>query len=140
MAGALLVAMGAKSVAQTQTYNEQAHIYDTPDRVVSKSTAVILPAVEVTATPPTPSALPEPFAGGHLARGGRLGLLGNKDVMETPFSTSSYTSRMIEDWQADTVAEVLRADASIRDVFPRPTEYFNVRGFNMPVSDAAWNA
>lgn len=106
----------------------------TPD-----SSAVTLPAVRVTATPSAPSALPEPYAGGHVARGGRLGLLGNKDVMETPFSTSSYTSRMIEDWQADTVAEVLRADASIRDAFPRPTEYFNVRGFNMPVSDAAWN-
>ena len=68
-------------------------------RTAPDSSAVTLPAVRVTAGSFAPSALPEPYAGGHLARGGRLGLLGNKDVMKTPFSTSSYTSRMIEDWQ-----------------------------------------
>lgn len=110
-------------------------------RTAPDGSAVTLPAVRVTAGSLAPSALPEPYAGGHLARGGRLGLLGNKDVMETPFSTSSYTSRMIEDWQADTVAEVLRADASVRETFPEsgPTEFFNVRGFYMPSTDFAWN-
>lgn len=45
-------------------------------------------------------ALPRPYAGGQVARGGRLGLLGNTDVMKAPFSISSYTSQMIQDQQA----------------------------------------
>ncbi|MGE8656177.1 MAG: TonB-dependent siderophore receptor [Achromobacter sp.] len=101
-----------------------------------------LPAVRVTGAPESMTRrLPAPYAGGWLARGGRVGLLGNKDVMATPFSTASYTSRMIEDWQADTVAQALHADASVRQTFPEsgPTEFFNVRGFYMPSTDFAWN-
>lgn len=101
-----------------------------------------LPAVRVTGAPESRArALPTPYAGDLVARGGRVGLLGNKDVMETPFSTTSYTSRMIEDWQAGTVAQVLHADASVRQTFPEagPTEFFNVRGFYMPSTDFAWN-
>jgi iron complex outermembrane receptor protein len=40
------------------------------------------------------------YAGGQVARGGRVGLLGNLDVMDTPFSTSNYTEALIRDQQA----------------------------------------
>ncbi|PZQ66384.1 MAG: TonB-dependent siderophore receptor, partial [Variovorax paradoxus] len=33
--------------------------------------------------------LAKPFAGGQVARGGRVGILGTQDVMETPFSSTS---------------------------------------------------
>ena len=43
--------------------------------------------------------LPPAYEGNHVATGGNLGLLGNRDVMNTPFSTINYTSDYIEDLQ-----------------------------------------
>ena len=40
------------------------------------------------------------YAGGQVATGGRVGLLGDKDFMETPFNTISYTDKFIADRQA----------------------------------------
>ena len=37
------------------------------------------------------------YAGGQVAAGGRIGLLGDKDFMDTPFSTVSYTESFIRD-------------------------------------------
>src|SRR6188472_1580903 len=44
--------------------------------------------------------LAKPFAGGQVARGGRVGLLGTLDFMDTPFSVTSYTNELIQDQQA----------------------------------------
>src|SRR5690606_10547688 len=38
------------------------------------------------------SDLPEAYAGGQVARGGTLGVLGVQDVMDTPFSVTNYTA------------------------------------------------
>ena len=54
----------------------------------------------------------ETYAGGQVTRSGRIGLLGNKDIFDTPFSISSYTAELIENQQARTVADVIRNDAS----------------------------
>lgn len=43
--------------------------------------------------------MPVAYEGNHIATGSRLGLLGNRDVMDTPFSTISYTSDYINDLQ-----------------------------------------
>lgn len=56
--------------------------------------------------------LPE-YAGGQVARGGRVGMLGNKDAMDTPFSQTNYTNKTIQDQQARTVQDVLLNDPSI---------------------------
>ena len=56
----------------------------------------------------------ETYAGGQVTRSGRIGLLGNQDVFDTPFSISSYTAELIENQQARTVADVIRNDASAR--------------------------
>ena len=56
--------------------------------------------------------LPEEYAGGQVATGGQVGMLGNRDVMNTPFSQSSFTKKKIEDQQAETSHDVLRADPS----------------------------
>ena len=58
------------------------------------------------------SDLPEAYEGGQVGSGGRVGLLGNKDIFDTPFSISSYTAELIENQQARTVADVIRNDAS----------------------------
>lgn len=54
------------------------------------------------------------FAGGQVARQARLGMLGDADVMSTPFNVSSYTAQAIADQQAVTVADVLARDPSVR--------------------------
>lgn len=92
-------------------------------------TATTLPAVTVSADAtddPT-----QPYAGGQVARGSRLGLLGNKDVMDTPFAVTSYTAQRMEDQQAVTLAEVLNSDPSTRFTgqIGGVTDSFVIRGF-----------
>ncbi|EIW19057.1 MULTISPECIES: TonB-dependent receptor [Pelosinus] len=71
-----------------------------------------LEGVEVTAD--RSQALPPAYAGGQVARGANLGILGNKDFMDTPFNVTSYTAQTMEDKQADTLYDVLINDPSIR--------------------------
>ncbi|KQV90718.1 energy transducer TonB [Massilia sp. Root351] len=89
----------------------------------------ILPQVTVTAE--AEGLLPQAYAGGQLARGGRLGLLGNVDTMDTPFQLSSFTAQAIADQQAATVADMVRLDPSVRSTAPGGdvADAFFVRGF-----------
>lgn len=75
--------------------------------------------------------LPQPYAGGQVAKGGRVGLLGNKSVMDTPFSVTNYTSQRIADQEAATLADVLNKDPSIRFTGQTGgvTDSFSIRGF-----------
>jgi iron complex outermembrane receptor protein len=57
--------------------------------------------------------LPPAYAGGQIARGGQVGMLGNRDVMDTPFSQTNYTNKTIQDQQAQTVQDILLNDPSI---------------------------
>ncbi|WP_323120638.1 TonB-dependent receptor [Burkholderia alba] len=86
-------------------------------------------------------ALPDAYDGGQVARGGRLGMLGNTDFMDTPFNITSYTSKLIEDQQASTVSDVLENDPSVR--FTTSTghiyENYSIRGFNVNADDLAFN-
>lgn len=89
-----------------------------------------LPAVVVKAEA-LPSASVRPYAGGQVARGGRVGLLGNQRAMDTPFSISSYTSKRMEDQEATTLADVLTKDPSVRFTGQTGgvTDSFYIRGF-----------
>lgn len=91
--------------------------------------APTLPAVTVSAS--TEGDLPPAYAGGQVARGGRMGMLGNKDVLDTPFATTNYTSQRIEDQQAVTLADVLNSDPSVRFTGQTGgvTDSFFIRGF-----------
>jgi iron complex outermembrane receptor protein len=62
--------------------------------------------------------LPPPYAGGQVAIGGQLGLLGNRDVMDTPFNQTNYTAQKAQDQQAKTVRDVLVDDPSVRFFVP----------------------
>jgi len=90
-----------------------------------------LPTVTVSAAANNDTDLPDAYAGGQTARGSRLGLLGNRGTMDTPFSTSTYTAQRIEDQQAVTLADVLNADPSIRFTGQTGgvTDSFMIRGF-----------
>lgn len=102
----------------------------------------ILPPVTVTgATDRGPGELPASYAGGQVARGAQLGLLGNVDVMDAPFNVTAYTAQTIADQQSATVAEVLRNDPSIRYTTPdgHNAENFTIRGFDVNSSELAFN-
>jgi iron complex outermembrane receptor protein len=75
--------------------------------------------------------LPKDYPGGQRARGGRMGLLGNRDFMDTPFSTTSFTQEAIEDKGARTVADVVADDSSVRNTHSSGgmLDSFYVRGF-----------
>ena len=83
-----------------------------------------------------------PYVGGQVARGGQLGLLGNKDYMETPYSPTSYTEKTIRDQQATSVAEVLtNSDPSVRAAIGSSNRYdaLTIRGFRVENSEIALN-
>jgi iron complex outermembrane receptor protein len=107
----------------------------------ASSTETLLPEVTVQAGSSFADTLPPAYAGGQVARGGRVGILGNKDVMETPFTVTNYTAQVIEDQQARTLADVLANDASVRagTGAGHGHENFYVRGFNVLGGDHAFN-
>ncbi|MDO5290174.1 MAG: TonB-dependent siderophore receptor [Pseudomonadota bacterium] len=101
-----------------------------------------LPAVEVRDTAPVqPSELPPAAPGGKVARGARLGVLGNVDVMETPFHITAYTADTVADEQARTVGDVLRHDPSVRTMTNQGhmVENFTVRGLPVYAESIAIN-
>jgi len=79
------------------------------------------------------AALPQPYSGGQVARGGRLGMLGNKDFMDAPFNITSYTSQTMQDQQARTLADVTANDPSVRATAPSGgiLDSFFIRGFSI---------
>lgn len=85
--------------------------------------------------------IPPPYAGGQVATGSQLGLLGNRDVMDTPFNQTSYTAKKAQDQQAQTVRDVLIDDPSVR--VGRPTgnngaQNMMIRGFTVEGMDIAY--
>lgn len=77
--------------------------------------------------------LAAPYAGGQVATGGSLGVLGQRSVMDTPFSVTNYTSKLIEDQGAQSIADVVKNDSSIRNVETNVGNgnYFIVRGIQV---------
>jgi len=85
--------------------------------------------------------LQKTYSGGQFARGGSLGILGITDLMNVPFSTTNYTSELIENQQARSVADVVMNDASVRPLTSRGGfgDDFQIRGFTVPNSDIGMN-
>jgi iron complex outermembrane receptor protein len=85
--------------------------------------------------------LPAAYAGGQVARGGRVGLLGNVDIMDTPFNTTNYTQAVIADQQAKSVADVVQNDPSVRVArgFGNYQELYVIRGFALGSDEVSYN-
>ncbi|WP_229509252.1 TonB-dependent siderophore receptor [Massilia sp. CCM 8734] len=99
---------------------------------VTTAAAATLPGVTVTASADSaPFDLPDAYAGGQVARGGRLGMLGNVDAMDTPFNLTSFTAQAIDNQQAATIADVVARDPSVRSTAPSGdvADSFFIRGF-----------
>ncbi|BEG75250.1 TonB-dependent receptor [Achromobacter xylosoxidans] len=109
--------------------------------VLAQSAAPTLPAVTVTADSAQNQDLPAPYAGGQVAQGARLGMMGNQDVMDTPFNVTSYTAELIQNQQARTLADVMANDASVRFTTSSGHAYenFRIRGFDVNQNDVAIN-
>lgn len=83
---------------------------------------------------------PAPYAGGQVATGAQVGLLGNRGVMDTPFNQTSYTAQTIEDQQARSIVDVVASDPSVRPSWPT-TGYsapLMIRGFLATNQDVAF--
>ena len=85
--------------------------------------------------------LPPSHAGGQVATGGRVGLFGSLDLMDTPFATTSYTAALIRDQQARSVADVLQNDPAVRVTkgFGNFQELYVIRGFPVYSDDMTYN-
>jgi iron complex outermembrane recepter protein len=86
-------------------------------------------------------ALPDPYAGGQVARGGRAGLFGNLDMMDSPFSSTNFTAELIRDQQARGVGDVLQNDPVVRVArgFGNFQELYFIRGFPTFSDDMTYN-
>ncbi|WP_419899168.1 TonB-dependent receptor [Roseomonas sp. USHLN139] len=138
------LALGPAAQAQTPVQAQtpiQAQAAD-PAQALSGTPAgaVALPAVDVSAAA-APGALAPAYAGGQVARGGSLGLLGARSVMDSPFSTTSYTRQVMADQQARTIADTLVNDSSVRLTTGAGgfDDTFQIRGFAVPATDVGLN-
>ncbi|MFY9478459.1 MAG: TonB-dependent siderophore receptor [Aquabacterium sp.] len=104
--------------------------------------AEALPTVTVRASADASAqGLSPAYAGGQVARGGRAGILGTRDNMDTPFSITAYTNELIQDKQARSVGEVLINDPSVRLArgYGNYQEAYYIRGFTLSSDDVAYN-
>ena len=85
--------------------------------------------------------LTAPYAGGQVARGGRVGLFGSLGVMDTPFATTSYTEELSRNQQSRSVGDVLQNDPAVRvsKGFGNFQELYVIRGFPVYSDDMTYN-
>ena len=85
--------------------------------------------------------LPPAYAGGQVATGGRVGLFGSLDTMDTPFSSTSFTEDLVRNQQARSVADVLQNDPAVRvsKGFGNFQELYIIRGFPVFSDDMTYN-
>ena len=81
------------------------------------------------------------YAGGQVAEGGSIGILGAQDVMETPYNVTNYTEQLIEDQQAASVGEILLNDPAVRVArgFGNYQQVYLVRGLPVYSDDITYN-
>ena len=81
------------------------------------------------------------YAGDQAATGARIGMLGNRPVLKTPFSITALTAKLIRDQQARSVADLTLNDPSIRQDAPTFSERdsFFMRGFSVTSLDTFYD-
>ena len=92
---------------------------------------------EATAHGDTPSPA---FAGGQVATGARIGAWGQRNAADVPFNVIGFTAELIDNQQADTLADVLINDASVQSGFGygNYAEKFQIRGFELDGEDISY--
>jgi len=103
---------------------------------------VTLPTVVINASADASAeGLKPAYAGRQVARGGRVGLLGSQDMMDTPFSITNYTQELMQNQQAASVGDVLQNDPAVRVArgFGNYQQLYMVRGLPVYSDDMAYN-
>jgi len=124
------------------TYSPSAGAQTAPMQTDAAKPDQALPSVTVNASADASSeGLPPAYTGGQVARGGRVGFLGNKDFLETPFNSIAYTGQLIKDQQAKGIGDVLLNDPTIRVTrgYGNYQESYMIRGFITNSDDLAYN-
>lgn len=77
----------------------------------------------------------------QVSRKGQLGILGNKDAADVPFSIKSYNAAMILNQQPQTLGQVLENDPSVRTTygFGNAAEQFIIRGYTLTGDDVGYD-
>lgn len=77
------------------------------------------------------------YLDGQVANGGRLGMLGEQNAMDVPFSIIGYTSKLIQDQQAKTITDVVSNDAGVQPVqgYGNYAETYRIRGLKFDGDD-----
>ncbi|NEX93333.1 TonB-dependent receptor [Caulobacter sp. 17J65-9] len=117
--------LAGAAVAQTQT--------QTQPEATDVDTVVVVAGSQVE--------LPNAYAGGQVARGGRVGLFGAMDMMSTPYATTAYTEELARDQQAHGVGDVLQNDPAVRvsKGYGNFQELYVIRGFPVYSDDMTYN-
>nr|WP_183203724.1 TonB-dependent siderophore receptor [Brevundimonas lenta] len=81
------------------------------------------------------------YPGGQVATGGRVGMFGALDIMDTPFSTTAFTEELARNQQARSVADILQNDPVVRVAkgFGNFQELYVIRGFPVFSDDMTYN-
>lgn len=115
-----------------------------PGAAATPPGAVLMEPIDVQArraSPPTGTIdnLPPAYPGGQVARGARVGVLGNRDIMDVPFSATAFTAETVRNQQAYTLGEVLASDPAVRTTtgFGNFSEQFIIRGYPLFNDDIA---
>jgi len=110
-----------------------------PLALAQQENAIELDDIEVTSYHEALGEAPPARSGGQVATGARMGILGNAEVMDTPFSVTSYTEQTIEDRHAQSMVDLLAADPAVRQSGPRThvTESLRIRGYSVGSSSYA---
>lgn len=135
----ILTGSGLQAVVQDNgSYKLQKALQAT--RAAGDATAT-LPEVAVSASAEKTGDLSQEYPGLQVARGGRAGLLGQRDFMDLPFNVTNYTADLIENQQVRSIGDVLQNDPSVRITSARTNlnEDFSIRGFAVASQDISLN-
>ena len=77
------------------------------------------------------------YLDGQIAHGGRIGMLGEQKAMDVPFNVIGYTSKLVQDQQAKTIADVVANDAGVQFVqgYGNSAETYRIRGLKFDGDD-----
>lgn len=109
----------------------------TADDSKTKEDTIVVQATPEAAFTPGGNDLVPAYLDGQIAHGGRMGMLGEQKAMDVPFNIIGYTSKLVQDQQAKTIADVVNNDAGVQAVqgYGNYAETYRIRGFKLDGDD-----
>ncbi|WP_417844053.1 TonB-dependent receptor [Thalassospira sp.] len=132
---ALLASASLLALSSGTVLAQEASTTKTKDNTIQLDPITVEGQAQQEAGDPTPPV----YAGGQVATGGRAGILGNKDTLDTAINTSSYTEKLIKDQQADTIADVVDNDPGVVTSYSYggSGDRYMIRGFVLDGDDVS---